>query len=356
MAGQQGGLSKSSYRAKSMAETVFSVGTQVFGAARARINYWRRIFPAYFGGGVSQLTFWHDHPKMNERAFDGKLDQYYQDFSEKADYQGPCDSTGIPLLDYRGNIGKQYNPIAIAQYGLGNYNLYRQGGGEERRHKFLRAAGWLVQHLETNAYGVAVWHHKFDWEYVTLLKAPWYSALAQGQGLSLIVRAFHETQNDLYMDVAEKVFHSFVVGIENGGVSYSDEDGNLWFEEYLVTPPSHVLNGFIWASWGVYDYYLASRNKIAKDLFDRSVRTLASNLWRYDTGFWSLYDLSRTAIRMIASPFYHQLHIVQLLVMQRLTGLAVFEEYARRWNNFSRHKSCRTRALLHKAVFKLCYF
>ena len=31
---------------------------------------------------------------------------------------------GIPLLNYHGIIGKQYNPIAIAQYGLGNLNFY----------------------------------------------------------------------------------------------------------------------------------------------------------------------------------------------------------------------------------------
>ena len=34
------------------------------------------------------------------------------------------DADGIPLLDYHGNIGLQYNPIAIAQWGLGNFNLF----------------------------------------------------------------------------------------------------------------------------------------------------------------------------------------------------------------------------------------
>src|SRR3989338_199003 len=108
-----------------MTETAFTRDIPVSGGLRARINYWRRIIPAYFGRGVSQLTFWHDDPRINERAFDGGLAEYYQDFSQKADYPGPYDSQGVPLLDYRGKIGRQYNPIAIAQYGLGNYNLYR---------------------------------------------------------------------------------------------------------------------------------------------------------------------------------------------------------------------------------------
>ncbi len=40
----------------------------------------------------------------------------------------PYDASGIPQLDYHGHIGLQYNPIAIAQFGLGNYNLWKTGG------------------------------------------------------------------------------------------------------------------------------------------------------------------------------------------------------------------------------------
>ena len=54
--------------------------------------------------------------------------------------------------------------------------------------------------------------------------------------------------------------------------------------------------------------------------FLRGVRTLVRNLDRYDLGFWSLYEQSGTRLPMVASPFYHQLHIVQLRIMHRLTG------------------------------------
>ena len=74
-------------------------------------------------------------------------------FSEKAGYSGPFDASGIPQLDYHGRIGVQYNPIAIAQYGLGNYNLWRQHGDPARRGKFFRTADWLCEHLEINSQG-----------------------------------------------------------------------------------------------------------------------------------------------------------------------------------------------------------
>ena len=75
-------------------------------------------------------------------------------FAEKADYAGLYDARGIPMLDYHGEIGAQYNPIAIAQYGLGNYNLFSKNQSPERRTRFLSAADWMVENLEQNADGV----------------------------------------------------------------------------------------------------------------------------------------------------------------------------------------------------------
>jgi len=339
-----------------MIETVLSKGTQSSGIVRAKINYWRRIFPAYFGSGASQLTFWHDNPAINNRAFSGGLGEYYQDFSQKANYSGPYDSGGIPLLDYRGNIGRQYNPIAIAQYGLGNYSLYRQSGENGSRKRFLKSADWMVGHLEVNKYGVSVWNHYFDWEYREILKAPWYSALAQGQGISLLVRAFAETQKQAYLQAADQAFSALTLGIHEGGVQYRDESGNLWFEEYITNTPSHILNGFIWALWGVYDYYLATQEEVAKRLFHDAISTLTANLFRYDTGYWSLYDLNATRLPPLASPFYHRLHIIQLDVMNRLTGENVFFETGRLWEGYRRSCLKRKRALACKALFKIFYY
>jgi heparosan-N-sulfate-glucuronate 5-epimerase len=130
----------------------------------------------------------------------------------------------------------------------------------------------------------------------------------------------------------------------------------LWFEEYILSPPTHILNGFIWAAWGVYDYFLATGDSEARNLFASAVKTLGGNLDRYDLGFWSRYELSGTRLPMIASPFYHRLHVTQLRVMHKITGDDVFEKYAARWEKYSRSRSKRTRALCYKGAFKLCYY
>ena len=340
------------------------------------LAYYRRIFSAYLTGAQSQLTFWHETPAENPNATPGELGEYYMLFSEKADYRGAYDAFGIPQLDYRGKIGRQYNPIAIAQYALGNYNLFLRTGDAERRRKFFLVADWLCSHLEHNAHGLSVWNHHFDWEYRDALKAPWYSALAQGQGISVLVRA-HQIQSEQiqnekvsadqrYLDAARRALASFYQPIDRGGVAFTDESGDLWFEEYIVSPPTHILNGFIWAAWGVYDYWLATKDNSAHELFSRAVRTLLHNLERYDLGFWSLYEQAGTRLPMVASPFYHRLHIVQLRVMQRLTasgtgGLGLtendtFTRVAERWESYARRRANRARALCYKSAFKLLYY
>jgi heparosan-N-sulfate-glucuronate 5-epimerase len=321
-----------------------------------RLHYYRRIFRAYLFPGSSQLNFWHDRAELQSRGSVNSLGDYYMTFAQKAEYSGPSDTEGIPLLNYHGSIGLQYNPIAIAQWGLGNFNRFRRTGTSRACRKFILASDWLCKHLHLNPHGIHVWNHNFDWEYRQTLKAPWYSGLAQGQGISMLVRAQAETGDAKYLQAAHLAFRSFLTSPECGGVTFKDAAGDIWFEEYIVSPPTHILNGFIWAAWGVYDYFLATGSKEAIELFAAAVTTLQKNLHRYDLGFWSLYEQSGTRLPMIASPFYHKLHIAQLRVMHRITQEQFFCDYADRWEKYALSPSKRARALCYKGAFKLCYY
>ena len=321
-----------------------------------RFRYYGRLLPAYLFRLNSQLTFWHGPPEANPDAGVERLGQYYMKFAQKADYPGPFDSQGVPLLDYRGQIGKQYNPIAIAQYGLGNYNRYSQTGDQESRGKFLLTADWLVEHLEPNLQGISVWHHYFDFEYRDTLKAPWYSGLAQGQGVSVLVRAYQDTGNSEYLEAAHQAFKCFLLPVDCGGVIWEWSNGDIWFEEYIVDPPTHILNGFIWAMWGVYDYVLATGDQQASQLFQHAVESLKSRLCQYDWRHWSLYELSNSRMKMLASPFYHRLHIVQFRAMARLIGPSILDDFCRKWEEYSANRWYSKRALAYKLVFKLLYY
>jgi len=59
---------------------------------------------------------------------------------------------------------------------------------------------------------------------------------------------------------------------------------------------------------------------------------------------------------MLASPFYHRLHSVQLRVMCKLTGDVRFAAVAERWEGYAQRRSNRARALVEKSIFKLLHY
>ena len=319
-------------------------------------DHYRRLFEAYLLGAPSHLNFWRETPEENPQAIYDRLGPYYLTYGSKADYVGPKDSAGIPLLDYRGSVGLQHNPIAIAQYGLAHFNRYRSSRERGSLQTFLQVADWLTAHLETNREGIRVWRHHFRWPYRRGLEPPWPSALAQGQALSVLVRAAFETGDRSYLACAETALKALVLPVSEGGLSVR-EAGGVWLEEYLVDPPSHILNGAVCAAWGLFDFWLATEDTRARGLFDETVTTMERNLPRYDTGFWSLYELPGGGFPPMAASFlYHRLHITQLKILFRITGREPFLQYAQRWERFLRNPFCRARAWTRKAVFKLSHY
>jgi hypothetical protein len=303
--------------------------------------------------GMRAPSFWDETPEVNERATYDKLGPYYMTFAGKAEYPGPFDSDGIPLLEYRRAIGRYYNPIAIAQYALGCYNRHHYTADEAAGERFFKIADWLKENLEANKAGVPVWNHQFDAPYDELVTAPTYSGVAQGQGISVLVRACEETSRLDYGDAATKAFQAFEKEAAEGGVVFRDADGLPWLEEYVVDPPSQILSGFLWALWGIYDFALWSGQRRARQLFKDCAWTLRQNLSRYDVGFWSLYELpAEGRAPVLASAYHHHLHVVQLYIMHRMAADDAFGTWVDRWEAYRQSRRNRWRAALQATLFK----
>jgi len=322
-----------------------------------RLIYFNRIFSAYiFNRKSSNTRFWHLGFDRQSKEI-GTLSNYYLDYKSKLSYLGPFDSDGVLMLDYGGNIGKQYNPDSIAQYALGSFELYSSTGSNVYLEKFLAQAEWFTRSITMLDQYVGVWYYRFDFEYFEKLKNPWYTSLGQGHGISVLVRAWMITKDDLYINTAHKAFVSYEREISQyGGIGFIDSDNNLWFEEYVLTEPTHILNGFIWSLWGLHDYWLATNNINAKKLFDRGIQTLVNNIHKYDNGIWSKYDLAPTMLPSIAGAYYHSLHIEQLLVLYNLTGNEIFKEYHDKWSSYQNKMFNKIISALWKISFKLFYY
>jgi hypothetical protein len=59
---------------------------------------------------------------------------------------------------------------------------------------------------------------------------------------------------------------------------------------------------------------------------------------------------------MLASPFYHRLHISQLGISARLLELPELVTWATRWQAYTERPWGARRALAQKALFKLLYY
>lgn len=257
-------------------------------------------------------------------------------FGEDADYSywenWAFDPQGIPLVNYGGSVGLQYNPVFVGGYALANYQEYLNTGKKSFREKFFAMANWFVETAQPKG-DFSVWEFGFPWPWGSYnVTVPYVSALAQGSGLSVLVRAYISSRNSTYLEVAKSAMMSFKFDMNEGGVRYTDADG-VWYEEMADkgAVSGKVLNGFLSALMNLYEYSFGANDAQGYALFFEGVNSLSKNLYRYDTGSWSYYDLLHHSP---ASLDYHKMHIEQLKTVYKLTNDKTFLEYSDKFQSY----------------------
>ena len=230
-----------------------------------------------------------------------------------------------------------------------HYELYVESGERMHRETFLRQASWLRDRA-VDRHGSLVWEHSFEHPFYRM-RAGWISAMAQGQCMSLLLRAYLETNDAAYLETATRAIGVFELDVESGGVMRRTENGGYFYEEYPSEPGSFVLNGNIFALWGLYEHGKLTGSDRSAKLFERGVQGLKDKLPQYDLGYWSRYDLFPANDRP-AAPFYHHIHVRQLQVLADMTRDEQLRETARSWKRYERSWLCSSRAIFGIARFK----
>lgn len=236
------------------------------------------------------------------------------------------DEDSIPMHDYRGQ--KNYHPVYIAQYGLHIMDVYQTTQDTQYLDILVR----LCKKLESLALkkdSATYFPYEFNfplhgslWD---VMKAPWYSGMAQGQLLSLYCRMYDVTNDNHYMTVASEIFNSYT---QLKGEGYEPwfscvaESGDLWLEEYPCKWPCFTLNGHIFAIYGLYDYYILTKKPEVEEYLKAGIRTVKKNIHLFrNEGDISSYCLKHKAKSMV----YHGVHIEQLHQLYLYTGDEYFE-------------------------------
>ena len=150
------------------------------------------------------------------------------------------------------------------------------------------------------------------------------SAYSQGIALSFFVRMYRVTGDPGFAETARSVFAPFrVLGpAPRHWVAYV-RSADLWLEEYPSSRPTHVLNGFNFALFGLYDYERLTRDPAAAQLLEGALATVRRHAADYRVpGGISLYDL----VHRTQHEHYHEIHVWQLADLAAISGDRYFAD------------------------------
>ncbi len=240
----------------------------------------------------------------------------------KAD-SDPHDAQGVRMFWYGGRLHN--HPVGQAVFGLRNLRSY------VLTHDafYLRRAQAQAQRLIGRRRLVgSAWFYPYDFPFGIMTRTPWYSAMSQGLALPLLAGLFQATHSAIYQQAAQATLASFLRSGPSAApwVANVDANGYLWLQEYPASSPDYTLNGFIYASIGLYDYYRVTGDRRALELFKGAATTVLHYAHLYRRPGWlSFYCLAH---HDPATDNYHQIHVHQFLTLYRITGKLTFAHLA----------------------------
>lgn len=253
-------------------------------------------------------------------------------------WQFTLDESGVPSQEPQAGC----LPTTIAQYALAHWNQYLETNDEKHRSIFLTLARWLIEHEARISNDAGGWPISSSHQDVPG-KGPWLSALAQGHALSVLVRAYQLTQEDVFLETAHRAVRTFGRDILDGGVSTPIGEDGVFFEEVAIYPATHILSGLIFALFGLYDYVALTGDAQVKKLIECSLSTMHMLLDEFDIGFWTRVDLLH---RQLASPTHLALQTMLLGALATYSGCEHCSKLASRWKSYQRRLKYRLRYLI----------
>jgi hypothetical protein len=244
------------------------------------------------------------------------------------------DAQGVPMIFYNGQFF--YNPLTVAEFSLSEHGKWLRGI-EPDLSKFWAGVAKL-QSMQSPDGG---FRYSFDFPYYlnpNFFHAPWTSALAQGEALSVFERAWGLTGDEQYLDAGNRSLQFMMANARDLHFLDPSLSPSLWLDEYPSTPSAYTLNGFMFVMLGLYDWSQlpAGIGALAGFQFARCLDTLDHILPYYDVGGFSAYDLGHITYQQPPrlAPDYHATHIYLLHALHSVTQDATLEKYEMLWRSY----------------------
>jgi hypothetical protein len=171
--------------------------------------------------------------------------------------------------------------------------------------------------------------------------AGWVSALSQGTAMQALARAGHRFHRSSYLHAAHSALALFSAP-PPVGVRQRTRLGARYLI-YSFAPGLHVLNAFIQALNGLFDYAKYANDAGARRVFGLGDREARAETPSYDTGAWSLYSPGQESTLS-----YHELVRDFLTALCARTKAHVYCATAKRFTSYL-HEPPRMTLLTHHA-------
>ena len=174
--------------------------------------------------------------------------------------------------------------------------------------------------------------------------------MAQGQAISVLTRASLLDGSKNYEQLALEALGPFNFEVKDGGLINYFNSISVFEECPTPNKPMVVLNGFIFALFGLNDLILLNGSETAKQLFAKGIDSLNKILPFFDIKHWTQYYLFDYPHNYYSSFTYHILVTEQLKALYHLTGDINILKYHEKWHGYSKSYINRTRALIKKVT------
>ncbi len=165
---------------------------------------------------------------------------------------------------------------------FGEANGYYLSGHENSNLRQLLSE---VLPLATKRGGGIAWEYMFQFDGG---RPPWTSGLSQGTALQVLARSWSRFKEPTLLTAAQQALGIFQTP-PSSGVQVKTPAGSE-YAEYTYAPSDRILNGFIQAVVGIYDYTQITQDPLGLKLFEAGDAEARAETPHYDTGAWSLYD------------------------------------------------------------------
>jgi hypothetical protein len=165
---------------------------------------------------------------------------------------------------------------------FGEANGYYDSGHENAN---LRQVLGEVIPLATQRAGGIAWEYMFQFDGGA---PPWTSGLSQGTALQALSRAYSRFKEPAYLTAAQQALGIFRTPPPQG--VRVDTPAGAMYAEYTYAPNDRILNGFVQALVGLYEYTSITKDPLGLALFEAGDSEARAIVPLYDTGAWSKYD------------------------------------------------------------------